>query len=62
MTATSNQLLTSLEEIALLIEQLPSGIDPEADGNDPSPDDAAAHIGGIIWQIATAAIAKARQE
>jgi len=32
------------------IEQLPSGIDKEADPMEVCPDDATAHIGGLIWQ------------
>ena len=53
-------LLTALKSISVMIEDLPSGIDRDADGENPSPEDAAAHIGGLIWQIATAAINKTR--
>lgn len=58
---TITDLLAALQSISEMVEDLPSGIDYEADGDNPSPDDAAAHLGGLIWQVATAAIAKAHK-
>lgn len=49
-------LRACLSSVKEYIEQLPSGIDEEADPNDPSPDDASAHIGGLIWQEITAVL------
>ena len=39
-----------LEAIRELVEQLPGGIDEEADEDDTSPEDMVAHIGGVVWQ------------
>ena len=41
----------AIDEIRVLVESLPSGIDYDADPNDISPEDTAAHIGGLIWKI-----------
>ncbi len=40
----------ALREIGQMIQNLPSGIDEEADPNETSPEDAAAHLGGLIFQ------------
>lgn len=44
--------LNTLIEIVRLIKQIPSGIDEYADRENLSPDDAMAHIGGLIFQEA----------
>ena len=44
----------AMRDIRNLIKQLPSGIDEEADPENESPEDAVAHIGGLIWQCASA--------
>ena len=41
----------SLLEIKDLLEQLPSGIDHEAQWDDATPEDQTAHIGGLIYRI-----------
>lgn len=41
----------ALLEIMDLVQELPSGIDEQADTADTSPKDMAAHIGGLIWQM-----------
>jgi hypothetical protein len=56
---TVADLLTAMQSVSEMIQDLPSGIDYEANGDNPCPEDAAAHIGGLIWQITTAAIKKA---
>ena len=46
-----SELELAIDEIAELIQQLPPGVDYEADAGDTSPEDATAHIGGLIWKI-----------
>ena len=43
-------LLNTICDIKDLVEQLPRGIDQEADPDNPSPDDMVAHTGGLIYQ------------
>ena len=43
-------LLDTIRDIRDLAEQLPGGIDEQADPDDPSPNDMVAHIGGLIYQ------------
>lgn len=40
----------AIEDAIRLLWQLPSGIDIEADENDLSPDDASAHIAGLVMR------------
>ena len=40
----------ALEDVAALLEQLPTGYDEEAEEGNLSPDDAVAHVAGLIWQ------------
>lgn len=44
------ELIEVLEYVKEMIQQLPSGIDENADPNELSPQDATAHVGGLIWQ------------
>ena len=44
-----------LADIQRLVEQLPSGIDYGADPADLSPPDMTAHIGGLIYKVASTA-------
>lgn len=46
----------ALDEIIRLVEGLPSGIDYDADANNPSPEDAIAHTGGLVYQVARKAL------
>lgn len=39
-----------LEYIEAMLLALPMGIDEDADENNTSPDDAVAHIGGLMWK------------
>lgn len=41
----------SLDDALFYIEQLPSGIDPDPDIDDTSPEDTTAFIGGIVHKI-----------
>jgi hypothetical protein len=43
-------LREALEDVAALLEQLPTGYDEEAEEGNLSPDDAVAHVAGLIWQ------------
>lgn len=52
----------AIERIIDLVEQLPGGIDIEADEDDRSPANAVAHIGGLIWQICQEALEKMESE
>jgi hypothetical protein len=45
------QFEIAINEIRELINQLPSGIDYEADENNLSPADATAHVGGLVWKV-----------
>ena len=49
------RLHTALCEVCRLAEQLPSGIDHEADPENESPSDMVAHIGGLICKAAEVA-------
>lgn len=49
----ANRLATATEllrEIQHELEQLPTGIDTEADENETSPSDMISHVGGIMWK------------
>lgn len=50
-----DRLRADLKWIAEMCEQLPSGIDAEADPANESPEDATAFVGGLIWQRAVKA-------
>lgn len=50
LTAANERFRLALQYTNRMIQQLPSGIDCEADEDDPSPEDASAHIGGLIFQ------------
>lgn len=41
----------AINEIKILLELFPSGIDYEADPADRSPEDTTAHTAGLIWQV-----------
>lgn len=56
LSLRERELREALECIQHMIQQLPSGIDYQADENDTSPEDAAAHIGGLIYRRTLAAI------
>ena len=53
---TIKAALFHLETAAELIEQLPSGIDKDADEMDKSPSDMVAHIGGLVYRQIVKAI------
>ncbi len=57
-------LYGTLVIIREMLENLPPGIDYDADEDNPSPDDMTAHIAGLIYQKidATTAIARAAQK
>lgn len=44
------RLETAVQEALDLLDQLPSGIETDADPNDPAPADATAFVGGLIYQ------------
>lgn len=60
MTQTDKLLLEVLEAQIAWWEQLPCGIDENAEAGNPSPENAIAHIAGLAVKEARAAIAKAR--
>ena len=45
-----------IERIRALVETLPGGLDYEANPDNPSPEDAVAFVGGLIWQICSETI------
>lgn len=45
-----DRVASAIRKSLELLENLPSGIDYEADTNNVSPDDMTAHIAGLIWQ------------
>ena len=51
--ATIKKLKAKLAKISSLALDLPGGIDENADLENDSPEDMTAHIGGLIYQIAT---------
>ena len=51
-----NQIVNELKSIIGLVEQLPGGIDEDADPENPSPEDGVAHTGGLIWKYLQALI------
>lgn len=48
--AKRDAMLAVLDEAIMYLEQLPMGVDEQADVNDQSPDDMTAHVGGLAWQ------------
>lgn len=48
MRSREGKYRAALEYVEAMIQQLPSGVDEEARDDDPSPEDMAAHIGGLI--------------
>ena len=44
------QLRDTITEIQKLIEDIPSGVDYDADPENASPEDATAHTAGLIWK------------
>lgn len=46
----NDDVLSFVRRIMVMVQDLPSGIDEDADPEDTSPEDATAHIGGLIWQ------------
>jgi hypothetical protein len=48
MRSREGRYRLALEYVEEMIQQLPSGVDEEAREDDPSPEDSAAHIGGLI--------------
>lgn len=46
------RLREALQDIVELVMQLPGGIDEDPDPDDTSPDNPAAHIGGLIIECA----------
>lgn len=50
------RLREALEYVEDMIQQLPGGCDGEAEDGDDSPDDAMAHIGGLILQCVRKAL------
>lgn len=55
--ATATELLRDMQA---MLEQLPMGIDKEADENDTSPKDLVAHIGGVMWKRLAAFLEEAK--
>lgn len=45
-----------------MIQQLPQGIEEEADEENTDPEDAVQHIGGLIYRCACRALAAAKEE
>lgn len=45
------QFEIAINEIRELVQQLPPGIDYDADPENTCPDDATTHIGGLIWKV-----------
>lgn len=46
----------ALKEVVRLIQQLPSGIDREAEDDNERPEDMAAHVGGMVYRTAKQAL------
>ncbi len=59
---TADEIREKLVEAMDLIEQLPSGIDYEADPMDKSPDDMIAHVGGLAWQRLQSCLVRIKTE
>ena len=57
-----DRLIESLETQIMYWYSLPGGVDEDADPEDPSPVDAAAHIAGLAVREAKLAIAVIRGE
>jgi hypothetical protein len=53
------ELLKALAYVHDLIQQIPGGIDEDADEANLSPEDAAQHIGGLIWKRVSAVLTRA---
>ena len=43
-------LVNKVHDAMVMIQQLPGGIDENADPMNASPEDATAHVGGLVWQ------------
>jgi len=43
-------MLAVLDEAIMYLEQLPMGVDEDANVDDQSPADMTAHVGGLAWQ------------
>jgi len=50
MEKITKEMKEQIDELIELVEQLPCGVDYEADPEDTSPDDQMQHIAGLIWQ------------
>jgi hypothetical protein len=55
------RVVEALEEVDGMLDGLPSGVDEEADFANCSPDDATAHLGGLIRQHLRAALAAVKE-
>lgn len=56
LTRENARLRVAISDALEELENLPSGIDTEADPEDQSPADATAHTGGLVWRILTDAL------
>ena len=61
IASREDELIACITEILRLIETMPGGIDTEADLWDTSPENAAAHVGGLIWQECRTALGLGRE-
>lgn len=54
------KLRIGIEQAIKFLTELPGGIDYDADASEQSPEDAVAHIGGLIWQDLTNLLEKTK--
>ena len=51
-------LLDVIKDIQDMLENIPSGIDYNADPGNPSPENADSHTAGLIWQMCQEVLGK----
>jgi hypothetical protein len=56
MTTPIDRLVEAAKTVRNMLDQLPMGIDYDADPNDQSPEDMVAHLGGLMYQILNKAL------
>jgi hypothetical protein len=56
MTTPIDRLVEAAKTVRDMLDQLPMGIDYDADPDDQSPEDMVAHLGGLMYQILNKAL------
>ncbi len=62
MSEWFRQMAEALEYVEEMIQQIPGGVDEEAREDDTCPEDAGAHLGGLILRCVRTALATPRPE